>query len=108
MDKLPRKLKKKEASKTPKVMDWFQKNYPFDVTVEVKVGKNKVKDHQNAALEQVADGSFKWKIPDMGRRNPFDFIVLRNSDVHAIVVTVNGSDCQAYVYNTKKTFNFKI
>lgn len=86
MDDLPRKLKKKEASKTPAVMKWFLENYPHDVSVEVKVGKNKIKEHQEAALEQIRRGKFAYKIPDMGRRNPFDFMVFKGG-VHPVIVT---------------------
>ena len=84
MQDLPRKLNKREAKVTPKIMEWFFVNYPYDVCVEVKVDKNKVKEHQQAALNAVKNGTFKWKIPDLGSRNPFDFIILKTGKVHAI------------------------
>lgn len=104
MDELPRKLKKKEAKKTPQIMKWFEKNYPFDCVVEVKVGKNKVKEHQEAALEQVAHGTFAYKIPDMGRRNPFDFIILRLHIVHAVVATYKDGLLYCEVKNIGEKF----
>lgn len=93
MPELPRVLNKKEAKITPKVIKWFEENYPHTVAVEVKVGKNKVKDHQQKAIDQVNNGVFSWKIPDMGNRSCFDFFVLK--DAHGFVVTCNDNVCEA-------------
>ena len=108
MENLPRKLKKKEASKTPEVMEWFLKYYPHDVAVEVKVGKNKIKDHQEAAFNKILQGNFAWKIADMGRRNPFDFVVFKY-DVHPVLVThIEKKRYVATDLMTKETFEFDI
>jgi len=101
---LPKKRKHKEADITPQVMRWFEKHYPRTVTVEVKVGKNKPKPHQAAAIAQVLRGLFSWKIPDMGRRNPFDFIILKNAD--ACIVACEDKRCTAKCGD--KTFTFTI
>ena len=90
---LPKKRKHKEADITPRVMVWFLKNYPEDVAVEVKIKGNKTKPHQDMALNQVHEGKFKHKLPDMGRKNPFDFIVLKKAK--AFVVTCDGLFCHA-------------
>jgi hypothetical protein len=108
MDDLPRKLKKKEASKTPAIIEWFFLNYPHSVAVEVKVGKNKIKEHQQAALEQVKNGTFKYKLPDMGRRNPFDFVIFKGQ-VHAILVSqIEGNQFIATNITIGETFYFNI
>lgn len=106
MDNLPRKLKKKEADKTPAIMQWFLDNYPEDVAVEVKMKGNKVKLHQNAALNQVKDGKFAYKIRDMGQRNPLDFIVLKKA--HPFKVFVEGNRCVAINKGNNETFIFTI
>lgn len=54
--------------------------------LEVKTAKGKVQSHQAAALRQVEGGAFLYKIPDMGKRNPFDYICLGDAD--AIVCTI--------------------
>lgn len=107
MESLPRKLKKKEALKTPAIMDWFVQNYPHSVAVEVKIKGNKVKPHQNAALEQIVYSKFKYKLPDMGRQNPFDFVVLKE-DTHAIIVVYDEGLCTAYCKNNKNIFIFNV
>ena len=90
---LPRKLNKREAKVTPLVIAWFKENYPKSVALEIKVGKNKLLPHQKIALEQVQEGEFAWKIPDMGKRNPFDAFILKDAD--AFVVVCEGRDCKA-------------
>jgi hypothetical protein len=84
MEALPKKYKRVEMNYTPLVMDWFLENYPYDVCVELKIGDKEPKPHQQAALESIAKGNFKYKIPDMGRKNPFDFMVFHVKAVHAI------------------------
>lgn len=91
LPQLPKKRKHEEADITPDVMDWFFNNWPNDVAVEVKVDKNKAKEHQTIALEQVQRGEFKRKIPDLGRQNPFDFFILKKAD--AFLVTCEGKKC---------------
>lgn len=100
---LPKQYKRKEAKIDGLVLDWFLNNYPNDVAIEVKIKGNKVLPHQELALKEVQEGHFKYKIPDLGRRNPFDGIVLKNAE--AFVVTCDGNSCEA-VGST--TFKFKL
>jgi len=100
---LPKKRRHKEADISSDVFNWFLKNYPKSVALEIKIKGNKAKPHQIIALKQVQDGKFYYKFPDMGRRNPFDGIVLKNTD--AFVVTCDGRICEAV---GRKTFNFKL
>lgn len=106
MDDLPRKLKKREASKTPAVMRWFEQNYPRSVALEIKIKGGKLKPHQEAALNQVAKGVFSYKIPDMGRRTCFDSFMLKDAD--PIVVVCDGNECHATNIKTNETFTFSI
>ena len=80
---LPKKRKTIEADVTPKIIQHFEMNYPNSVALEIKVEKGKVSDHQQAALDMVALGTFSHKIRDTGR-NPFDAFILK--DAHAFIV----------------------
>lgn len=103
---LPKKYKRKEADITPLVFKWFEANYPGTVAIEIKIKGNKVKDHQEIALHKVQDGSFAYKIPDTGRKNPFDGFVLKNAE--AFVVTVDERNCEAVRIDNNKRFTFRI
>lgn len=74
--------------------------------LEVKIKGNKVAPHQKAALKQVEDGKFLYKIPDMGQRNPFDYICLGDAD--AIVCVVDGKNVACEVNGGIIKYNFKI
>lgn len=101
---LPRKNKRLEANIDGLVAEWFLQNYPNDVAVEVKIEGNKTLSHQDIALEQVRVGKFKYKLPDMGRRNPFDFVVLKKA--HPFIVTCRGRECEGLNLKTRKILNF--
>lgn len=103
---LPRVLKKREADITPNVFRWFRENYPYTVALEIKIAGGKLKSHQDSALREVQDGVFSFKFPDMGRRNPFDGIVLH--DAEAFVVTCAGRTCWARRIDGQKEFNFRV
>jgi hypothetical protein len=105
MPPLPKKNNRKEAKIDSLVGEWFHKNYPNSWAVEVKVGKNKVLPHQDLALTKVQNNEFWWKIPDMGRKNPFDLFGLKNAD--AFVVTCDGMKCTA-VGRNGDTFSFHL
>ena len=74
-------------------MRWFEENYPRSVAVEVKIKGNKPLQHQTEALRRVQGGTFSWKLPDMGQRNPFDFFMLKSAD--AFLVTCEKRKCTA-------------
>lgn len=103
---LPRVLNKKEADITPDVFKWFRENYPYTVALEVKIKGGRMKPHQKVALDEVQRGVFSFKFPDMGRRNPFDGVVLH--DAEAFVVTCDGRKCEAVRIDGEKSFFFKI
>lgn len=103
---LPKKYNRQEAKIDGLVIDWFRENYPTSVALEIKVKGNKLLPHQRLALEQVGSGKFSYKIPDMGRRNPFDGFTLINA--HAFLVTCDGMDCVAERVFTGEKFNIKL
>lgn len=90
---LPKKYNRQESKIDDLVFEWFLNNYPDDVAIEVKIKGGKIKPHQDLALNEVHNGKFKYKIPDMGRRNPFDGIVLKKAK--AFVVVCDGRKCIA-------------
>lgn len=103
---LPKQYKRREANIDSLVADWFLENYDEDVAIEVKLKGNKTLPHQDIALEQVRLGKFKYKLPDMMRRNPFDFVVLKKA--HPFLVTCDGNTCDALNLKTQETFQIKI
>lgn len=54
--------------------------------MELKTAKGRLKDHQARALRKVEDGDFLYKIPDMGQRNPFDYVCLGDADAIVCVL----------------------
>ncbi len=48
--------------------------------LEIKVKGNKQLPHQKVAQHQVEQGDFLWKPPDMGAKNPGDYIYLGDAD----------------------------
>jgi hypothetical protein len=106
LPELPRQNNRKESKIDSKVLDWFLENYPEDVLIEVKVGKNKLLPHQVITLQKVADGQFKYKFPDMGMRTPGDGIVLKKA--HPFLVVCNGNNCEGFNKKTGEVITFKI
>lgn len=105
---LPKKHNRKEAKFDSLVAEKVHKLWAGSFALEVKVDKGKVKDHQEKALQQVVDDKFLYKIPDQGRRNPFDYVGFKGAD--AIVCTVDSStrNTTCVVYNTGYEFSFKV
>ena len=106
LPELPKLRRNKEADVRPLVDKWLCKNYPKSVAYEVKVKGGKIYEHQPIALKQVEDGLFSYKPPDMGRRNPFDGIILKNAD--ALLIICDGRLCSAYTYDNEHLFDFKV
>lgn len=106
--KLPKKVNRKEASVDSKVAEKLQKRHTHrNWALEVKLKGGKLKPHQRAALKQVENGKFPpQKIPDMGRRNPFDYYYLGDAD--AIVCVVDGRDVHCKVNGGVIEYNFRL
>ena len=106
--KLPKKMKRTEAKLDQRVAERVAKVHPPpNFALEVKTHKGKVKDHQKKALKKVEDGKFLYKIPDMGQRNPFDYIYLGDADAIVCVIQENERDVQCIV-NDIIEFNIRI
>ena len=82
---LPKKLNKREANVTPKIIKWFKENYPESVALEIKstntnsIPRSAVKDHQLAALLAASSlQGMSHKLSDEARRQqPFDAFILK-------------------------------
>jgi hypothetical protein len=106
MYKLPKKVKRIEAKVDEKVANFLWRHHPKTFALEVKIKGGTLEDHQKRALRQVANNAFKpLKLPDMGRRNPFDYIGLKGAD--AILCIVDGKKVTCLVNETYE-INFKI
>lgn len=80
--KLPKKNRRREAQLDGPVIEWFEKNHPHSVIIEVKMVGGKVIEHQQKLIDKVArTRKFTYKFPDMGRRTPLDGISIRDLDV---------------------------
>ena len=89
---LPKKYKRTEAKLDSLVAEKLMKKHPHrNWCLEVKIKGGRLEKHQKVALKQVENGTFKpYKIPDMGRQNPFDFFYLGDAD--AIFCVVDGKN----------------
>ena len=99
---LPKLRKHKEGDITPGVIKWFTKNWKRNFVLEIKTKTGKIKPHQIAALKQVSNGVFIYKIPDTGRKNPFDVIGIKDAD--PFIVICDKRVCK--VYSPDMVFNF--
>lgn len=92
-------LKKKEASHSRKVLEWFRDYYKGEgthacVALEIKyaegnsLGQSALKPHQKAALKAASGGwGLVHKLSDEVRRQqPFDAFLLRWADAFVVVV----------------------
>lgn len=65
--------------------------------IEIKHAKgmtlyaNSIQPHQRDALLRAKHGILRYKIPDMGRRNPFDGVILASIPAFVVVVYGDGT-----------------
>ena len=105
---LPKKVKRTEADLDSKVAERLSSVYAHpNWALEVKLWNNKPVPHQVAALKQVEDGKFMYKIPDQGKRNPFDYIRLGDADAIVCTIQKNKRDVIC-VANRHHEFSFRI
>lgn len=106
LPELPKGKNRKEAKIDGRVADWFVRNYPRSVLLEVKMKGGQLKEHQERLLKKVGrTGKFHYKFPDGGRRTPLDYVILHDAD--AVLAVCEGNECECTV-NGKKVFNIKI
>jgi len=107
MYELPKKHDRAEAKVDTKVAEKLRKKHPHrNFGLEVKMKGGRLKKHQKNALKQVEDGTFLYKIPDQGARNPFDIIVLGDAD--AIVCVVDGKNVTCDVNGGVLNYSFRV
>ena len=108
---LPKKKERVEADLDSKVAERVRAVHPHpNWALEVKIKgreKSKSSEHQGKALKQVENGKFLYKIPDMGKRNPFDYIRLGDADAIVCVIQENKRDVKCTV-NGCYDFNIRI
>jgi len=105
--KLPRKNNRTEAKIDSKVAEWLQKHHGCrNWLLEVKMKGGRFLPHQKAALKQVENGKFLYKIPDSGARNPADYVCLGDAD--AIYCVVDGRNVKCDINGGVTTYNFRI
>lgn len=96
-----------EADLTPKVLKWFEKNYDHSCALEIKTTRGKLLPHQQVALTKVSKGTFCYKIPDKGVRNPFDAVVLHGADAFVVWCDPKTKRC-AVTDPITEAFQFEI
>lgn len=105
-DQLPdlnRKLKKREAEVTPRILKWFSDNYPHSVALEIKATKtgsippSALLPHQLKSLLEVQSMTgLTHKISDIGRiRQPFDAFQLKNAHSFVVCAFLSHKVCLA-------------
>lgn len=105
---LPKKNIRTEADLDTKVAKRLKAVHPHkNWALEVKLVGNKPLPHQKVALKQVENGTFLYKIPDQGKRNPFDFVCLGDADAIVCTIQKNKRDVVCSV-NDAYTFNMRI
>lgn len=108
MQILPRKHNRKESQVDSLVAKGVEKHLARPYVLEVKLQGNKLLPHQDKALQMVAEGKMPpLKIPDMGRRNPFDYIG-GFEFMEPVLCTVDGRKVTCEIYTRNYTFNFRI
>ena len=106
LPELPKGKKRSEAKIDGKVAEWFFKNHPHSVLLEVKMKGGKVKEHQQRLLDSVSKtGTFKYKFPDGGKRTPLDYVILKKAD--AVLAICEGRECECII-NGEIKMNIKI
>lgn len=93
MPPLPRILKKKEANwTTSHFKPWCENVYKKTFSFEVKHTKgkdylnfNEVQPHQIERLLTTRHGTFYFKIPDMGDKNPLDGVCLTEQPAYVVI-----------------------
>ena len=90
---LPRIVEKREASVTPKILEWFKANYAGSAAIEIKATKGRsipasaLLPHQRRALLGACGNGIVWKIPDEARRQtPFDAFKIEHAGAFVVCV----------------------
>lgn len=102
-------MKKTEASKTSKLMQWLRSDLcPIGTcAIEVKVVKgkkyyaNQLKEHQIRALYLTKYKKLCHKIPDAGYQNPFDIFILKEQPAYVALLVDKSCYILDYEHATK-------
>ena len=96
LPELPKKYNRTESKVDGLVALALIKKHPHkNWALEVKMKGGKKLSHQTNALKQVEDGVFPpYKLADMGRRMPFDYIHIGDADAIYCVVDDRNVECE--------------
>lgn len=98
LPELPKKYERREAKIDGRVAQWFEKNYPRSILLEVKVEGGRLKEHQERLIKKMSKtGQFKYKFPDGGKRTPLDYVILKDADV--VLAECAGNTCVCTINN---------
>lgn len=95
-------MEKREAKFTTKFQKWLAKNWDQTGPIEVKVSNNhriafaQFPEHQIRALRMAKHNKVVWKIPDLGRTNPFDLILYCKSGAWVCLVFFVDTDQEVF------------
>ena len=107
MYQLPKKHNRQEAKVDGLVAKKLIKKHPHrNWLLEVKIEGKKQEQNQKKVQKQVENGTFLWKPPDMGNRQPGDYIHLGDADY--ILCTVDGRNVTCEVNGGAFEHRFRI
>lgn len=100
---LPRTIKKREASITPRVLEWFRTNYTAPCALEIKatqtgsIPASALAPHQRIALlDATTARGIAHKLSDEARRQqPFDAFVLKGCAAFVVACFPKRGICYA-------------
>lgn len=102
LPELPKKYNRREEKVDGFVADWFFRNHPRPVLLEVKVKGGRVSDHQKKLIAKVSkEHSFKHKFRDGNVRTPLDYIIVPQG-LDAVLAVCDGRVCECIINNETK------
>ena len=97
---LPRQIVKREASVTPRVLEWFRTLYKRSCAIEVKctdgnsIPKSALMEHQRLALLAATGEGIVHKLSDEARRKqPFDAFQLVSVPAYVVACFTKHRKC---------------
>lgn len=100
LPELPKRLKKREADVTPRILAWFKAHHPSSCAIEIKatdtnsIPRSALLPHQEAALKAAqSKGGLIHKIADASHlRLPFDAFFLRETEAYVVAAFTTSKE----------------
>ena len=103
LPELPKKLNKREAKVTPRVLEWFRQNKTLSsCAIEIKatnkdtIPEKALQPHQRRALLAAKNGGITHKIADNRTRLPFDAFYLKNAGAWVVACFTRYGYCLVF------------